>query len=526
MLICLLMSGCGSSAVGEASADGSQAVSEKEFYDSIESNEAGKADGSGLSDDAKLRFVNQVRPQVEGFCADCHVMPRPSSSTRDEWVEEIDQGFMLYEKSGRSDLAVPSREDVLKFFQYQAPEQLLPTENIYGYPRSQLPVEPEGVRYADSRPPGITSIRWVDLGMEETNALLYSDIGNGGVIAHWPLVKGKPTKRLATLLQPVHLETCDLNQDGLVDVIAGDIGEFDANDTDLGRIVWLRQKEDQTGFTKHTLLDGVSRIADVQPGDFDGDGQVDLLVGVFGWRDSGQILMLRNYGISGEEIGPSFEVIQIDPRHGAVNVTPVDLNQDGKLDFVALISQGYETVEAFLNNGDATFRREVLFQAPDPAYGSSGIELVDFDLDGDIDVLLTNGDSFDRGPKPYHSVQWLENTGATPFEHHHLCEMPGAMNATACDFDGDGDLDVLAVALLAPNAAKPFIESNATSTLFLEQTEPQVFKRHQIETSRYESLTVEAADFDQNGSVDFAIGTFRRAGGVTEPDLTIWWNRR
>ena len=71
-----------------------------------------------------MQLVSQVQPQVEAFCGDCHAMPRPASSSRNEWVDEINQGFTLYGESGRSDLQVPPYDDVLKFFQYQAPDEL------------------------------------------------------------------------------------------------------------------------------------------------------------------------------------------------------------------------------------------------------------------------------------------------------------------------------------------------------------------------------------------------------------------
>ena len=43
--------------------------------------------------------MDELRPAVTKFCADCHAMPRASSSRRDDWVEEVDQGFMLYKKA-------------------------------------------------------------------------------------------------------------------------------------------------------------------------------------------------------------------------------------------------------------------------------------------------------------------------------------------------------------------------------------------------------------------------------------------
>ena len=56
-----------------------------------------------------------------------------------------------------------------------------------------------------------------------------------------------------------------------------------------------------------------------------------------------------------------------------MHVPPIDLNGDGHLDFVALISQDHEVVEAFINDGTGNFNNEVIWAAPDPAYGSSGI---------------------------------------------------------------------------------------------------------------------------------------------------------
>ena len=51
--------------------------------------------------------------------------------------------------------------------------------------------------------------------------------------------------------------------------------------------------------------------------------------------------------------------------------------------------------------------------------------------------------------KPYHGIQWLENTGGYPFVEHTLAQMPGVHRAQAADIDGDGDLDIVACALLA-----------------------------------------------------------------------------
>ena len=158
-----------------------------------------------------------------------------------------------------------------------------------------------------------------------------------------------------------------------------------------------------------------------------------------------------------------------------------DLNGDKRPDFVALVAQQYEHVVAFLNRGPGRgFRQETIFRAITPVWGSSGIQLVDLDKDGDLDVLMTNGDTLDDFTiRPFHGVRWLENKGEFPFVQHDLVAMPGVHRAQAVDIDGDGDLDVFACAFL-PSSQNPQFQnlerqgnlSDLTSVGWLEQTSP------------------------------------------------------
>lgn len=513
VVLLVLAGGCGESSTSRDSAAKSHAAKP-----SAAEIRAERARAENLS------FVERVRPQVEAFCGDCHAMPRPASTARSEWAEEVNQGFVLYGESGRSDLEIPNYEDVLKFFEFQASEVVSFPDSILDLPPSPIPFRREDVRFGSSRPPGVTNVRWLDLGLQKGAALVYCDVNSGAVMAHWPGSDGGTTARLATLLQPVHTESCDLDADGWADLVVADIGEFNANDSDLGRVIWLRHIPETDDFETIELMEGIARVADVQPGDFDGDGDTDLLVGIFGWRETGSIVLLINQGVD-EQGMPQFEEREIDPRHGASNVLPCDFNQDGKLDFIALLSQEHEVVELFLNQGDATFKNQRIWSAPDPAYGSSGIELVDLDLDGDLDVLYTNGDSFDRGPKPHHSVQWLENQGDLPFVHHHLCYMPGVLNARAGDFDGDGDLDVVAASLLSRPIREQFKDANTSSVVLLVQESPGVFTPTQLERSNQLHMSIATADFNGDGTLDFATGNYVRGAEVDQPDLVVYWNQ-
>lgn len=494
---------------------------------------SGTPENSGKLSAKDVAFLSRVGPKIQAFCGDCHAMPRPTSSPEGEWEMEIIQGFDLYRTSGRTDLDVPDELDVQKYFKLQAPENSgMPVPETLNYPDAAETHTKSVVFRNRTRPAGVTNVNWVDLGFESTpgKALVYCDIGTGTVNAYWPDKPDIEIKRLATLLQPVHTDVCDLNEDGLVDLLVADIGEFNANDSDLGQVLWLERQGGSETFRSHVLIDGLSRTADARAGDLDGDGDVDVLVAAFGWRNSGRTFMLVNQGI-GEDGVPAFETRDIDPRHGPVHVPLLDFDGDGDLDFISLISQEHERVELFRNDGRGNFSSELIWAAPDPAYGSSGIEIVDMDGDGDLDVLYTNGDSFDRGPKPFHSVQWLENEGSLPMTRHDICIMPGVLNATAGDFDADGDIDVVAVALLSSDISQQWVRQGSSPIVMLSRQADGSFTPSRLPGRLHDHLSVVKGDFNEDGVLDFAVGNFFRPPPseiqetLKQPELLIWQSK-
>ena len=136
------------------------------------------------------------------------------------------------------------------------------------------------------------------------------------------------------------------------------------------------------------------------------------------------------------------------PVPGLLRVIAAHLNDDTKIDFIALITQQHETIARFINEGNNQFRSEIIARANHPTFGSSSIFLEDLDREGEEDILYTNGDMMDHNPepKPYHGVRWLENEN-WKYTVHHLAGMPGCYDAKPVDMDGDGDLDVVYSAL-------------------------------------------------------------------------------
>jgi hypothetical protein len=470
--------------------------------------------------------LEAARSEVERFCGDCHRTPQPDSFPREQWPHEVDRGYEFYLRSGRTDLRTPPRSEILAYYMHHSPLRLqidVAGEQAQGASRFQ--------RVAWSYPKRSTDL--VAIAHIQTQAagsdgaeLILSDMYGGAV--SWARREGDRFRvaREAQLANPAHVFPTDLDGDGQVDFLVSDLGSFLPEDHDRGRLVWLRPKSDDPSaeFESIVLLEGVGRVADARAADFDGDGDLDIVVAVFGWHQSGGILLLRQTGRTGERL--QFARETLDERDGAIHVPIADLNGDGRPDFVALIAQEYEMVEAFLSRGDGTFDKQVLYQAPDPSYGSSGIELVDLDGDGDLDVLYTNGDTFDGYyVKPYHGVRWIEQVSPTDWREHLLARLPGAHRALAADLDGDGDLDIAACAFVAAKARERQPEIKHLPSLIWLERRGREFHAHVLETDRVEHACLAIADVNGDGALDLVVGNFATAKGEHTEPISIWLNR-
>ena len=469
--------------------------------------------------------VARLEPQVAAFCGDCHAPPRASSFPREVWQREVERGFRFYEESGRRDLAVPAVADVVRYYEALAPERLLVRP-----PEEQAPAGVEPVQFHRSpserpelEPPAVSFLDWLRLPGQQEERLLVCDMRGGEVGIVTAIGQTASVQPLTVLKNPSRVALCDLDGDGREEVIVGELGSFTSEDHRRGSVVWLRWDGERKAWRQRLLVSGLGRVADVRAADFDGDGDVDLVVAEFGHLLTGRVLAYENLGM--QRGLPQFREHVVDERHGTIHVPVADLNGDGRPDFVALISQEHERIEAYLNLGGFQFERQTVFAAGDPAYGSSGIELVDLDADGDLDVLYINGDTFGSDYfKPYHGISWLENQGSFPFVEHRLAEMVGVQIARTADLDGDNDLDIVAAGFLPRNlVALPALASH-DSILWLEQTQPGRFVRHSLERGKFTHAALSVADFDRDGDADLAVGNFQDLEGAHAPWLTIWWN--
>jgi hypothetical protein len=462
-------------------------------------------------------------------CTSCHLFPPPESLPRKAWgsiayeMAGLIMGQVGAPRGGPSLSADFDVDKVIGYYESHAPRALPPPE-----PWPDAGRDPERfARHAFRGPPGappfptVANVRFQRAGSGPSEVIAV-DMSAGLVLSAELAGASDLLKIVGRVPNPCHTEAVDLDGDGRKDLIVADLGGVKPEDHTRGSVVWL-QGLPGGGYRPSPLASGLPRVADVQAVDVDGDGDLDLVVAAFGWRTSGGIYLLENR--TTDYRSPVFVKREIDPRSGAIHVPIVDLNRDGHPDFVALLAQHHEVVVAFLNDGKGRFRAETIDRAPHPAWGSSGLELVDLDGDGDLDVLVTNGDMLDDFlVKPYHGIRWLENRGSFPFVPHVIANLPGAHRARAVDLDGDGDLDVVASAFVdfsAESTPLPAV-SAYPSLVWLEQTGPGVFVRHTLERGG-RHVTLDVGDYNQDGSADIVVGNFRTGGGAW---LEVWENLR
>lgn len=481
-----------------------------------------REDASPVAADEKLQA------RIEAFCSDCHGLPVPEDYPRDAWHRQVQRGYEFYAKSGRTDLDAPPMHLTVAYYRSRASEELVFQEPDEARTRlrAEFTVDKLAVDGDSVLPPAISHLRRLCLEQDAEPVLVACDMRRGSLTAIDPRDRPLDPRLLARLNHPSHVEACDLDRDNRIDLVVADLGSFFPDDHNRGRVVWLRPAATSASYEQIVLASGLGRVADVRPGDLDGDGDCDLVVAEFGAEQTGNILLLRNTSENGEQ--PRFESEKLDRRPGAIHVPVVDLDGDGRLDFVALLSQHYEFVQAFVNQGNAAFYRHTLWAGPGPAFGSSGIELFDLDGDGDADILYTNGDAFDDAYiKPCHGVGWLENMGDLQFAYRRLTDLPGAYRALAGDIDLDGDTDVVAVTWI-PRQVWPLsvAKEQLASIVCLEQTSPGAFVRHTLEEGFPYHAAIELADFDDDGDLDFAVGSHAVSPTQRLPHtIAIWWNQ-
>lgn len=358
-----------------------------------------------------------------------------------------------------------------------------PVENLSWFTQRQIGKEFRA-------PPWISNVCIADLDQDGLGDVVATDDRENSVVWLRQERSGLFSEKVIAdeMSGPVHAEVVDLDSDGDMDLGVACMGELFPNNDKIGSIVLLENRNGE--FRKHLILSQVARVTDVRAGDFDGDGRLDLAVAQFGY-DQGEVRWLRNLG------NWQFESHVLLSLSGAINVCVADFNADRTLDFVVLISQQWEEIHFFANNGHGVFDGKIIFGSTNEDFGSSGISVCDLNRDGRPDILYTNGDGFayaDPGTRPWHGLQWMENVGQGNFIFHRIADLSGAYSPVGVDLDGDGDMDVVCTSAFN-DWSKP---TTVALAAFLNDGQMS-FTEHVLARAPIQLISCAAGDIDGSG---------------------------
>jgi len=169
-------------------------------------------------------------------------------------------------------------------------------------------------------------------------------------------------------------------------------------------------------------------------GDFNNDGKMDFIAEDDIPFEADVMYLMFNKGNN------NFESLMIDQSNNDVETMATgDIDNNGHLDFVVTQSVG-KPIKFFFNNGDSTFTKKEIASPSGLCCNTLGIELVDMDNDGDLDLLL---------PGKNNGIFVIKNTNNfsnTLFvSQPQIKDLGDVIMAKAHDFNKDGHMDIVYV---------------------------------------------------------------------------------
>ena len=384
----------------------------------------------------------------------------------------------------------PELEPITPLLKKPTPTQ--ESVNLYEY----LPI---GNDFEDK--PWVAHIDLVDLDQDGLLDVIGCEAQKGAIfwVKQGPGITFTEQTLAENMNAPVHVQAVDMDEDGDLDLLVASMSVIFPNNDHIG-FVYILENNGAQRFTRRTVLENVMRVSDVRAGDFNGDGQLDLAVGQFGY-DQGMVQWLERTG------SWSFKSHVLLELSGTVHVCVADYDGDGSDDIAAQVSQQWEEIHYFQNDGQGRFSAKVIFGSTNEDFASSGMTLSDLNQDGRPDLLFSNGDGFGPTPlpgaRPWHGVQWLENLGSGNFEYHRIGGLPGAYSPIECDLDGDGHKDVVAASCF-----NDWFQSSHESLMWFRNDGNMGFTPHILAYEPTHLLTLGVADFDGSGKPWIVSGAF------------------
>jgi hypothetical protein len=260
---------------------------------------------------------------------------------------------------------------------------------------------------------------------------------------------------------------------------------------------------------RRVLLANLHRPVRLAQADFNGDGEEEYLVPEFGFT-------LGSLSLYDPAAGYRKRVL-ID-NAGTVAARAADVNGDGKPDVVALVGQNQEMLYVLTNDGYGNFATQVAFQGH-PSFGSNALAVGDLNNDGRDDLVTAVGDNFDLRTQPlknYHGLRVFTRRPGGGFALTFFYPMHGAIDVQLGDYDGDGDRDMVAVAIFPDLAA-----AEPETFVYLENVGGERFVPHRFPAAdRGRWISVASQDINGDGRDDLVLAA------AYSPMLDKGWDAR
>lgn len=460
----------------------------------------------------------------ETYCASCHISPEINSLPKDIWAEKIlpemgarlgirDSGYNPYKGLSFTEMdaviktgVFPGKPlldkndwELLKAYIIgNAPDSL--KENVDMTVAEELSqFTPTRISLDSTKGSLFTYLEFI----KDTKGLLLGDLY--GNLSQYSFVTNE-NRRLGRFGSPI--VSIGKDEDNM---IVAAIGSIRPSELFSGRLFEVNPD------TIKIIPEALHRPVDVITHDFDKDGIKELVVSEFGDVKGKLSLFKRN-----TEKGPYQKQILLN-QPGTIKAEIRDMDKDGREDLVVLTAQGDEGVTILYNQNDLKFRAEKAIRFS-PVYGTSAFQIVDYDHDGDEDIITVHGDNADKSfvPKPYHGMRIHLNDGKGVFTEAYFYPLNGATALEALDFDKDGDIDIALVSSFPDYQNNPDL-----SFVFLENKNELNFEFsvntfNDSNSGRW--FLLDTGDIDGDGDEDIILSSFTYIFTPVPESFSQQWN--
>ncbi|NND09156.1 MAG: VCBS repeat-containing protein [Saprospiraceae bacterium] len=459
--------------------------------------------------------------QYQVYCGQCHQAPDPTQLPKDIWANHImpemakimkvqgqTQGpldiFSMEESLFAADSSSSQRSmkvdqetwaALLAYLDKQAPDKINVSHRNQDRNEQLVQFTAQPLRWNQDKIGNITSIVFD----EPTQQFTIGDAK--GNIHYWP----DSSTLTSSLPSPVLHVMNESDQ-----IYITEVGYLDPSDAARGSL--HRWHLDQ----QEMIIEGLQRPVFSKMVDLDQDGQSEILICEFG-NHSGKLSLW-----SLDEGKYRRSILLNEP--GTIKVDISDMNRDGKDDIIVLASQAREGIYILYQENNLQFETKQVIRL-EPQYGSSWFELIDYNGDEHLDIVIANGDNADYSiiSKPFHGLRLYINDGKDQFTQTWFYPIFGATRVCANDYDLDGDIDFAVMSFfpdydIAANESFVYLENINAKT--------HTFKSHTTrESALGRWLVMDDGDYDGDGDLDILLGSFLLPVTEAHQHIMEYWQR-